>query len=35
MIGKKFDDPLIQKDMKHWSYKVVKGNDGKPFIEVD
>lgn len=34
MIGKKFDDPLIQKDMKHWSFKVVKGIDEKPFIEV-
>jgi heat shock protein 1/8 len=34
MIGKKFDDPLIQKDMKHWSYKVIKGTDSKPFIEV-
>jgi len=34
MIGKKFSDPLIQKDMLHWSYKVVKGTDGKPFIEV-
>jgi L1 cell adhesion molecule like protein len=34
MIGKKFDDPLIQKDMQHWSYKVVKGTEGKPFIEV-
>jgi len=34
MIGKKFDDPLIQKDMLHWSYKVVKGIDDKPIIEV-
>eukprot|EP00801_Mesodinium_rubrum_P001717 Mrub_01717.p3 GENE.Mrub_01717~~Mrub_01717.p3 ORF type:complete len:634 (-),score=409.92 Mrub_01717:78-1979(-) len=34
MIGKKFDDPLIQKDLQHWSYKVVKGTEGKPFIEV-
>lgn len=34
MIGKKFEDPLIQKDMKHWSFKVVKGTDSKPFIEV-
>jgi len=35
MIGKKFDDELIQKDMKHWSYKVVKGKDEKPMIEVE
>jgi len=26
---------MIQKDMKHWSFKVVKGPDSKPFIEVD
>jgi len=33
MIGRKFDDPMIQQDMKHWPFKVVP-KDNKPFIEV-
>ncbi|KAF2903837.1 hypothetical protein ILUMI_02335 [Ignelater luminosus] len=33
LIGRKFDDPKIQGDMKHWPFKVV--NDcGKPKIQV-
>jgi L1 cell adhesion molecule like protein len=34
MIGKKFDDPMIQRDTKHWSFNVVKGHDNKPLVEV-
>ncbi len=34
LIGRKFDDPKIQDDMKHWPFKVV--NDcGKPKIQVE
>ncbi|CAH2061059.1 unnamed protein product, partial [Iphiclides podalirius] len=34
LIGRKFDDPKIQADMKHWPFKVV--NDcGKPKIQVE
>lgn len=34
LIGRKFDDPCIQKDMKHWPFKVIKKGD-KPFIVVE
>ncbi|KAL0365091.1 UNVERIFIED_CONTAM: Luminal-binding protein 5 [Sesamum angustifolium] len=32
-IGRKFDDPEVQRDMKMLPYKVV-GKDGKPYIQV-
>merc|ERR1712063_107442 len=28
LIGRKFDDPSVQDDMKHFSFKVVSGSDG-------
>lgn len=33
LIGRKFDDPAIQQDMKHWPF-TVKNVDNKPKIEV-
>nr|AAO65964.1 heat shock protein 70 [Manduca sexta] len=33
-IGRKFDDPKIQQDMKHWPFKVVS-DGGKPKIQVE
>ncbi|CAO3616852.1 unnamed protein product [Cunninghamella echinulata] len=33
LIGRKFDDPEVQADMKHWSFKVIS-QGGKPIIEV-
>ncbi|XP_017768115.1 PREDICTED: heat shock 70 kDa protein cognate 2-like [Nicrophorus vespilloides] len=34
LIGRKFDDPKIQEDMKHWSFTVVS-DGGKPKIQVE
>jgi len=34
LIGRKYDDPKIQEDMKHWPFKVVKMGD-KPMVEVE
>jgi len=33
LIGRKFDDPKIQADMKHWPFKVIS-DGGKPKIQV-
>jgi heat shock 70kDa protein 1/2/6/8 len=35
LIGRKFNDPAVQADMKHWPFKVVPGNDNKPLIQVN
>ncbi|XP_066584540.1 heat shock protein 70 A2-like [Prorops nasuta] len=34
LIGRKFDDPKIQSDMKHWPFKVIS-EGGKPKIQVE
>jgi len=34
LIGRKFDDPIVQKDMKLWPFKVESGQDGKPLVLV-
>ncbi|MBN3283993.1 HSP7C protein, partial [Polyodon spathula] len=34
LIGRRFDDPVVQSDMKHWPFKVI--NDaGRPKMEVE
>jgi len=34
LIGRKFDDPVVQADMKHWPFKVIQGEGNKPLIQI-
>ena len=34
LIGRKFSDPQIQQDMKHWPFKVSADSNDKPIITV-
>jgi len=35
LIGRKFSDPVVQDDMKHWPFKVVCKEGEKPYIQVE
>ena len=35
LVWRKFSDPSVQSDMKHWPFKVVSGSGETPIIEVD
>jgi hypothetical protein len=33
LIGRHFSEPLVQEDMRHWSFTVKAGPGDKPLIE--
>jgi Hsp70 protein len=33
LIGRHFSEPVVQEDMRHWSFTVKAGQGDKPFIE--
>lgn len=35
LIGRKFDDKPVQKDMQSWPFSVLKANDGTPRVQVE
>ena len=32
LIGRRFEDPMVQKDVKHLSYKVVRASNGDAWV---
>jgi L1 cell adhesion molecule like protein len=35
LIGRKFSDPYLQKDLEHYSFDVIKGDNDRPLIKVE
>jgi L1 cell adhesion molecule like protein len=35
LLGRKFSDPMVQADLKHYTFKVIPDGDDKPMIKVE
>ena len=35
LIGRKFNDPVVQEDKKLWPFDLVQGDDGRPQVQVE
>ena len=35
LIGRKFNDPVVQNDIRHWPFTVVEDSSGRPKIDVE
>nr|ACU00685.1 heat shock protein 70 [Bursaphelenchus mucronatus] len=35
LIGRKFDETTVQADMKHWPFKVIQAEGGRPKVQVE
>lgn len=35
LIGRRFEDPAVQSDMKHWPFKIISAEGGKPKLQVE
>jgi L1 cell adhesion molecule like protein len=35
LIGRKFDDPVVQNDLKLWPFKIVKESQNRPAIQIE
>lgn len=34
LIGRRFEDPVVQSDMKHWPFNIIR-DSGRPKVEVE
>uniref|UniRef100_A0A914NDG8 Uncharacterized protein n=1 Tax=Meloidogyne incognita TaxID=6306 RepID=A0A914NDG8_MELIC len=35
LTGRRFNDPTVQLDVKHWLFKVIQGEGARPKIQVE
>lgn len=35
LIGRKYDEPIVQEDIRNWPFTVVRGGNGSPLIDVE
>ena len=35
MIGRTYDDEILQNDIKHWPFKVIEKNNGRPYVQIN